>query len=307
MIFPVIPPAVAHGHAGLPVAAGIPLSRNSFLRGGEIPLAEIQRLGISRGVKSAESIQTVVEKHPGIRIPAGLHKFLRLPGFALCRALRIIPPHDIDRAVVTHQMPHLGMQVILIGRLITGNLLLLQHAFLPGGIAQIRADGVIIILLVPVNHTVVKPHAHTGSAGRIRKLLHDIAVQQRPAAIFRIRRIEQGKTLVVLRCQHHVTAASLPGQCRPCLGAPGLRPEQWQSLRRVGIRIQPKIALNPLTATRNPFELTRQTGVQAVVDKHAELGISPPLHASIAFLLAFRGRYGRKHQRTAQQGINSSS
>ena len=93
---------------------------------------------------------------------------------------------------------------------------------------------------------------------------------------------------MVLAGEHYILAARIPGELGPFFrqAFPGL--EQGQSFRGVGVRIHFHVFLNPFGTSGPAFPFPGQSGIQAVMDEHAEFGVPPPFHAPVAFLRRFR-------------------
>ena len=182
-----------------------------------------------------------------------------------------------------HQLPDLGVQVFLVGGVVAGNVFPVKHGRLSHRVAEVRADGVVIGRVMPVNDGVVEAHFQAALAAGVHIFADDIPVHGAFGVVIRQGAVKQAEAFMVLAGEHYILAARIPGELGPFFrqAFPGL--EQGQSFRSVGIRIHFHVFLNPFGTSGPAFPFPGQSGIQAVMDEHAEFGIPPPFHAPVAF------------------------
>ena len=199
----------------------------------------------------------------------------------------VVPPHDIDGRVTGHQLPDLGVQVFLVGGVVAGNVFPVKHGRLPRRVAEIRADGVVIRRVVPVNDGVVEAHFQAAPAAGVHIFANDVPVHGAFGVVIRQGAVKQAEAFMVLAGEHYILTPRIPGELGPFFrqSFPGL--EQGQGFRGVGVRIHFHVFLNPFGTSGPAFPFPGQSGIQAVVDEHAEFGVPPPFHAPVTFLRRF--------------------
>ena len=175
------------------------------------------------------------------------------------------------------------MQVFLVGGVVAGNVFPVKHGRLPRRVAEIRADGVVIRRVVPVNDGVVEAHFQAAPAAGVHIFANDVPVHGAFGVVIRQGAVKQAEAFMVLAGEHYILTPRIPGELGPFFrqSFPGL--EQGQGFRGVGVRIHFHVFLNPFGTSGPAFPFPGQSGIQAVVDEHAEFGVPPPFHAPIAF------------------------
>ena len=162
-----------------------------------------------------------------------------------------------------------------------------EHFRLSGGVAEVRADRVVVGRVVPVDHGVVQAYLQAALAAGFRIFPDDVPVDLAFGVIVRLCAVEEAETFMVLAGEHHVPAARIPGQLGPFFRDSFPRLEEGERFGGVRVRIHFHVFLNPFGTAGLALPFSGQSGVQAVVNEHAEFGVPPPLHAPVAFRRGF--------------------
>ena len=212
-----------------------------------------------------------------------LHERRRTPRLVALKILgTIIPPQDVDGAVVRNEFVHLGVEVVeVLG--VVARAVRIGLAF--QRVRELLRFLVAVLVVMPVNHRVIEAHAQTLRAGRVDDFAHEVAVEFRAGIVVADLRVVQREAVVVFRGEDDVAAARRLREPRPFAGEAGRGLEERQGALRVGVGVGLHPLLNPLHAPFGADGLAvpcaGQTRVKPPMHKHPEACLAPPGHPGI--------------------------
>jgi len=281
VVVALVAPGAVHGHAGFPVAAGRAGGGDALLR----------RAQVAR-VAAAEA---VVRDDARLEIEQGQQHL----GPLLGHVGRRVPPEHRELAVVREDLAHLRDGDVAKVRV---HVTILSRVPVAAGR---RAARVVPVLRLRVVEAEAQAVLAAGLGQRRQQVL---AVRRRVHHVpVRRLRVEQREAVVVFRRDHDILHARLFRQPHPrvriVLDRVELPGERLVLRHR---DLAPVHDPFPDPANLLPFVRPRRHGIHAPVNKQAEAGFAPPLHAGVALLGSLVGaaddfgRCGRRGQAEAQ-------
>jgi len=298
-----VAPRGVHRHAHFPVDAGDAGRGNGLFRRGEVavlglPLPQPVRRVVLLDIRDV--IEAVVRYDRRLQLPGHRHQLVRPPEGTLVAFLGVIPPDDVERAVVAEQLAGLVVEVVQIDVVVARTV--------GGGPASKRVwqlTGLVVVVLrvVPVDDGVIVADLEPLGADRVSDLLAQVPSDQVAGIVGGVLRVKQTESIVVFAGDDHVAAARLLGELGPFGGETLGRTELGNRL----VGVFPRVGANPLLEPLHPAARTDglvvprsgQAGIQAPMHKHAESRLSPPRHPGVPLFLGL-GIHSRNQKRAGQ-------
>jgi hypothetical protein len=169
---------------------------------------------------------------------------------------------------------------------------------------QLLRFGVGVLVVVPVDHGVIEPHAQTLRARRRDDFTHQVAVQLRARIVVASLRVVQREPVVMFARENDIAAPRFLRERRPLPRKILRRLEQRQRGFRVRVGVGFDALLDPLHATLGRHRLalpgSSEAGVQPPMHKHPEPRFAPPCHPRFALGRGFRAHGQRAARRQRQ-------